>query len=95
MHDVIVKALPKEKAHEFCLWAFGEDYEERLYVQLAWRWNARHSDLFAIDYNSSLSEDIKKMIDYWEQETQNGQRVVQPIRRATRKVDKSSKRLSP
>ena len=53
MHAVIVKALPKEKAHEFSLWAFGEDYEDLLSVQLAWRWNDRHEDLFRVDYSNS------------------------------------------
>jgi hypothetical protein len=92
MHELILKILGKEKAHEFSLWAFGEDYEERLNVQLAWKWNERHSDIYHINYDNSLSEDIEKMIAYWQEETQHGRPAIQNVRRASKKVHRNTKK---
>ncbi len=67
--DLIERTIGKEKAIEFAIWAFSDEYADLLLGEFHLIWNYRHGEKLKLHGNGLINVDIPKMIEIWEKET--------------------------
>jgi hypothetical protein len=69
VRDLVRRELSPEKAIEFALWAFGDQYEDLFNDEFRLVWNFRHEDKLKLHGNGRPDVDLPKMIEIWKRET--------------------------
>lgn len=66
LKDLIHLEVGEEKAYEFALWAFGEGFLRfKELIDFADAWNERHSDLYEVNLDYPIVNDIIMMAELW------------------------------
>lgn len=65
LRDMVVELIGENRADEFGRWAFGDNFETTLLVDLIEKWNVRHKDNYELKQDNPIAKDIVKMISLW------------------------------
>lgn len=57
----VFKMIMQEEAYKCALWCFGEGFEDKNSSDLPKMWNSIHSDLFHINGQNNIMDDIERM----------------------------------
>ena len=68
VREYLIEKIGEKDAEAFCLWAFGEEFEDLDPLQLMKRWNRKHKNLMLLKGDSSAKADLLKMIEVWKKE---------------------------
>lgn len=74
LKDVVSRFLPENEIEDFAVWAFGEDYADFIEIMdFSQAWNRNHSDLYKIDMDNTIVNDVYKMTNYFKNRNTDGQ----------------------
>lgn len=63
----------EEECHQARVWAFGEEYADLCGVAAFIKaWNTLHGDKLTLKTTGYISEDIPRMLAYWEERKSKG-----------------------